>query len=185
MIAEQTSPRTRRAGIKPKVPYLALYTSIAACLGACDASFVDRRPERLRLRDSGTASDGRNAIADGASGSDGDSGGPLVLATGTWEGRSSYSATGSATLVQVGTAVELRLSNDFAVSAVPGPVVVLSSRDRIGGALDAAAGDVRVANLAENSGAQNYPLAGGDGGQRFAWVYCEPFGVEVARAALQ
>ena len=67
----------------------------------------------------------------------------------------------------------------------PGPVVLLSSRPDIGTAIDSSA-DLHLGELKATSGAQSYALpAGGDKGRPYVWIYCEPFGVEVARAQLK
>ena len=77
----------------------------------------------------------------------------------------------------------LDLSADFGVSGVPGPVVVLSTRPDLGTSIEPTLGDVEVAELRASSGAQSYDL-GPTFNAPYVWVYCKPFGVEIARAAL-
>ena len=79
----------------------------------------------------------------------------------------------------------MRFSADFSVSGVPGPVVVLSRRPSIGTGIDASAGDVELGPQAARRGAQTYPVPAGADDRRFVWIYCKPFGIEVARAALE
>jgi hypothetical protein len=164
-------------------------------MGGCDASFVDQRPgdDALpldsRLGDGGSIADavlsGDNGLpGQPDAGTDGVSG-PTVYARGAFSGRSDYQGVGQAELVRRGDVIELRFSDDFATSAVPGPVVVLSSRPDMGSAIRGDLGDVELGVLKSTSGAQTYPLPGGDEGRRYAWIYCKPFGVEVARAQME
>lgn len=143
----------------------------------CEASFVDQRERR----DAFLIPD-----LDEVDGAVADPGAAGVVASGTFEGRAGHAGAGTAELVREADGrVVLRFGSDFAVSGVPGPVVVLSSRDALGGAIDATKGDLHLGALASSSGGQSYPVPGGDGGRRWAWVYCEPFAVEIARARLE
>ncbi|MEM9187910.1 MAG: hypothetical protein AAGF12_01940 [Myxococcota bacterium] len=107
-----------------------------------------------------------------------------VLSRGTWEGRTGYRASGSVELRRVGGVLELAFLEDFSTQGVPGPVVMLSTREAIGNSIDPAAGDIELEPLASRSGAQTYVVPPEGANARFAWVYCRPFRVEVARAPL-
>ena len=108
----------------------------------------------------------------------------VVLRRGTWTPRD-YRASGSAEVVRLadGT-VEVRFGDDFDVARVPGPVVVLSYRDRLGSEIEPALGDVELGVLINERGAQTYVVPGNLDDRDFVWVYCAPFGLEVGRAAL-
>jgi hypothetical protein len=109
-----------------------------------------------------------------------------VIANGSWEGRDGHGGEGSVSLVRkADQSVELRIGEDFSASPVPGPVVVLSFRESLGSSIDSTAGDLDLGTLTSAKGAQTYAVPGGDGGRRYAWVFCEPFGVEIARAPLK
>jgi len=110
---------------------------------------------------------------------------PFVLSQGTFVGRAGHAGRGTAQLIQLaGGAVDLNFLSDFAVSGVPGPVVYLSSRSSLTGGINAAT-DIRIGTLKSSSGAQSYRIpAGAEVGRRYAWVWCEPFRVEVAVAPM-
>jgi hypothetical protein len=111
--------------------------------------------------------------------------GESILAQGCMTGRAGHAGRGLAALVRRADGeVSLRFGTDFSVSAVPGPVVVLSTRDSLGTSLQPGQGDQEIAVLLSASGVQSYRVPGGDAGRRYAWVFCKPFGVEVARATL-
>jgi hypothetical protein len=180
---------------------------LAAATG-CDAPYTDLRPALA------AQTDGSTAKLDAGSGSVGDAGPPLdaeafpspdagsmtdggpvaadagsaapAALVGTFEGRSGYDAAGTATLRSAGGALELVLSDDFASAAVPGPVVVVTARPAIGTALTDA--DTVVARLDGDSisGGNTFdvPLAAAPE-PAHVFIYCEPFGVETARAALE
>jgi len=157
-----------------------LGVAAAALAAGCEASFVDQRERRdaFQAVDLARTDGGAGGAADGL---------PVgELASGTFEGRAGHAGSGTAELVREADGrVVLRFGSDFTVSGVPGPVVVLSSRDALGGAINATKGDLHLGTLVASSGAQSYPVPGGDGGRRWAWVYCEPFAVEIARARLE
>ena len=167
-------------------------TVIALLAGGCDASFsYDGKLDAARVipadssGDSGIPTDGAGGSSEAAPA---DSAAPQAgtLASGSWEGRTGHLGRGSAELYRTAAGkVELRFGADFSTSAVPGPVVVLSSRASLGNRVEPAKGDLDLGALKAASGAQSYPLPGGDGGRRFAWVFCEPFGLEIARAPLK
>jgi len=167
-----------------RVRALTLFTlvSLGWALPACNAGFSDYRPSLAALPDG--SSDPNPAASDLG----GDFGGPpglRVLARGAFTGRAGHNGAGTAELRQLADgSVELGLGADFSVSAVPGPVVVLTSRSELGTTILPSAGDFELGPLRENNGAQTYPVPGGDGGRRIAFVFCKPFGVEVARTLL-
>ncbi|MBK6686062.1 MAG: hypothetical protein IPG45_16430 [Deltaproteobacteria bacterium] len=153
-------------------PLLALCTALA-----CDAEFTDLRPAPLQVAfdvDGGFVDTGPLPTSD------------VVYASGPMAPRGSYSAAGTASLVIRSTgALELELDEGFRVSGVPGPVVVLSRRASIGRRIDPELGDVELGTLEANSGLQRYPIPSHALDASYAWVYCRPFGVEIARAVLE
>lgn len=151
---------------------------LAALLAAagCQATFIDYRAD---------AAAHAGADLAGADLGDTDLAGALetVLASGRFEGRDGHAGTGGGRLVRTAAGdVEVRLDPDFSTSSVPGPVVVLSTSDDLGTQLTTAEQDLGA--LRSTNGAQAYPVPGGDSGRRNLFVYCKPFGVEVARAVL-
>ncbi|CAN0592616.1 unnamed protein product, partial [Laminaria digitata] len=107
------------------------------------------------------------------------------VAEGPWQGRADYQASGTASLLmRADGQFELRFSDDFTVSRVPGPVVVLSRRESLSGGIQPQQGDVELGVQAERSGAQSYVLPAGADDRRYVWIYCKPFGLEVGRARL-
>jgi hypothetical protein len=108
-----------------------------------------------------------------------------VHARGTFSGRGSYTGTGEASLVvRMDGSIGLSFDAAFQVSGVPGPVVVLTTRDRLGSAIDTGAGDIEVGALTRNAGAQSYDVTAAALDRNYVWVFCKPFGVEIARAEL-
>ncbi|HUS64990.1 MAG TPA: hypothetical protein VMZ28_10630 [Kofleriaceae bacterium] len=152
---------------------------IAASLG-CSATFVDWRTDAAAQADLGAVDLAETDL----SGFDlaGADLGETVLATGRFEGRAGHLGSGGGRLVETATGIEVRMDADFSASAVPGPVVVLTARPGLGTAL--VAEDLQLGALSSPKGAQSYPVPGGDGGRRNLFVFCKPFGVEVARAVL-
>ena len=109
-----------------------------------------------------------------------------VLLRGQMEGRGGYSASGTVELIALAEGGHiLRLGADFSVGSVPGPVVALSTRASIGSRLDEGAGDILLDVLARNSGEQSYPAPAVGANAGYAWIYCQPFGVEIGRAVLE
>lgn len=150
-----------------------MLTLLMLSLG-CDAGFIDERLERPRL-DGSPPTD--------TSGVDASLGEPF--ARGSFEGRSIYDGTGQAELLRNDQgSVVLRFSPDFRVAVVPGPIVVLSSRAEIGSDIDPAT-DTELGVLEDEVGEQTYAVPDGDADKRYAWVYCKPIGVEVARAQME
>lgn len=184
------------------MPYrlnLLLVPVLWATIIACDASYTSDRSRsdagsaNLALADAEPTSDTHAPLDDGASSSDGaaavDGGVPAggTFAAGNWEGRTGHFGTGSAQLFRRADGViELRFSADFATNdGLPGGVVVLSRRESIGSRIDGSAGDLDLGELKVATGTQAYVVPGGDDGRRYAWVFCEPFGLEIARAAME
>ena len=147
---------------------------------ACDADFVDLRDEAAQGLNPVESPDA-GFIDVGPTQGDDD-----VLKVGDWTGRSDYSASGQASVVRLANGqLELRFSDDFRVDRVPGPVVLLSTRETLGRRLDPGAGDVELGRLQTERGAQTYQLPADVEDRTFAWVYCLPFGLEVARVSLE
>lgn len=182
---------------------MALGIGATLACAACDAEFIDLRSE-AELADggflirtdtgatpadggTGTGIDGGRPVDAGGRQDSGEAqGGDTVLRQGAWGGRGAYRGSGEATVVRRASGeVELVFSDDFSVSRVPGPFVVISFRDQLGTGINPAVGDVELAPLARNSGAQTYIIPPGLEDREYAWVYCKPFGVEVARATLE
>lgn len=175
-------PARRRAWIGPAT--LALHVTL---LAACNAQFVDLRPESERqstpIPPLASATDG-GGLDLGETGDGGDVPSEVRVAVGSFEGRAGHGGSGGASLVRVGSDLELRFDADFAVSAVPGPAIFLTSRADMGGSIDAQA-DIKLGTLTAFNGAQRIAVpAGADVGRRNVFVYCQPFRVEVAKAAL-
>jgi hypothetical protein len=145
-------------------------------LAGCEASFTDLRPSGLGegpSPDAGFFDVGPPPIAD------------RVLLEGTFGGRGRYTGRGGASIVQrMDGSLELALGDDFSVSSVPGPVLVLTTRASIGNQIQEGQGDLDLGPLDRNSGAQTYPVPNAALGAIYLWVFCRPFGVEIARAEL-
>jgi uncharacterized protein YjbI with pentapeptide repeats len=166
-----------------------VFALLVVLSAGCGARFVSFVPEDADL---GGADPGDLAVTPpdlaGVDLSGADLTGPAetVLAGGSFSGRASYSASGDAELVRAADgSFSLRFLANFTISTVPGPIVLLTQRDAIGASgFDAAQGDLRLGALTASRGAQSYALPGDPGARRWAWVYCEPFRVEIARAQL-
>jgi hypothetical protein len=140
--------------------------------GGCRAAFVDERPESARPA----------GIAD-VSGLD--LSGPATVAEGELRGRAGHLGQGRVSLIGYPSGVvELRFDGEFAVSEVSGPVVLLTARDYIGTSINHDAGDLEIGPLRASAGAQSYFLRNG-GDRRNVFIYCKPYGIEVAKAPLQ
>ena len=78
------------------------------------------------------------------------------------------------------------MSDDFSSAAVPGPVVVVTARSAIGRELED--GDIVVTSLSASQiagpGTFSFSTDSIPEDDVFVFVYCEPFGVETARAEL-
>lgn len=150
---------------------------IPLVLAACDAGFTDLRPSGLR-------GVGGSFCAPG--GLDGGAvAGGQVYARGTFSGRDGHIGEGGAALaLRADGATVVRFDPSFRTSSAPGPVVVLASRDKLGTSIDPDQGDLEIAALDSPIGVQEYVVTPCDGGRRFVFVYCKPYGVEMALAPL-
>jgi hypothetical protein len=154
----------------------------------CDASFTDLRPQDALGFDAGLL-DAGFVDGGGADASTEDASDPIperTIRRGTFSGRGSYTGRGSVEIVRTSAgAFEARLGADFFASNVPGPHFVLTTRDRIGARIDPGAGDIDLGAMSRTSGAQTYAAPAAAENASFAWIYCRPFGVEIARAELE
>lgn len=169
-----------RSGERPALVARGLALSRGAMLAvalagaACEAAFEDLRPGDL---------DGDGGFAAGRLDEAPEAVGETVVATGRFTGRDGHFGTGGATLGLGDDGVwRLRFGRDFVVTPVPAPVVVLSRDDDLGPRLGA--DDLQLAVLSRDRGEQAYRLSGEPGDRRVVWVFCKPYGVEVARAIL-
>jgi hypothetical protein len=164
------------------------FFTAALCVFAlgCHARFVDLR-DPAAAPDPGSQGDAGSSAAPDLAPPGGDAGTPAgkVLARGLFEGRAGHGGDGSAELYRTAEGrLEIRLGPDFRVSAVPGPKVILTSREDMGTRIDAQL-DIEVAPLNSATGAQTYAVPGTDTGRRNVFIFCKPFSVEVAKAALK
>lgn len=154
----------------------ALLVAALVLAGGCRARFVDEGGARGAAVGLGDLS--------GA-----DLGASTILGHGTFSGRAGHIGAGSVSLLEYPAQdlLEIRFGPDFFCSDVPGPVVVLTSRDDLGTSLDALAGDLEVATLAKTAGAQSYFLDGAQAAETRGnvFVFCKPYGLEVAKAPLE
>jgi hypothetical protein len=155
----------------------------AALLGVvlvgCQAHFVDERPASERA----AAAAGLFDLG-GVDFAETDAG--ALLAGGVFAGRDGHLGVGGVSLFARDDGLtELRFDDHFACSDVPGPVVVLTTRDALGTQLAPARGDLALGPLIATSGAQRYLVPGGDGGRREVFIFCKPYGLEVAAAQLE
>lgn len=168
-------------------------------LFGCDARFSDLRSEEASLDAGANVIDAGGAAIDAAleaatdvadastedAASPEDASEVVVVATGAFEGRGGYDASGRVRLEHLGgDRYALVTSDDFATASVPSPVLLVSDRDALGSRLQPS--DVRIAILSASQlrGAQRFELTL-TSIPAYAWVYCEPFGVETARARLE
>ncbi|MFN3200597.1 MAG: hypothetical protein ACE366_19515 [Bradymonadia bacterium] len=173
--------------------------AVCALSAGCDASFEDlrsaeeRAPVTPESPPAPQADPPGESLAEGpGEGSEGEGGEDetpaedIVVARGTWEGRSDYAAGGEVLLIQRADGnYEFELSDDFRTADLPGPTLVISSRESLGSSLSAAAGDIEITRLDRVTGAQIHEIPTDPEGRRVAWVYCKPFGIEMARAILE
>lgn len=155
---------------------------IAGLAAGCDARFVDYRPASERsLPAESSPPDLAGVDLSGIDLSSAEK----PLAEGTFVGRAGHAGTGTATLVQrLDGGFEVRFGSDFSVSNVPGPAVFLTSRMDMGASIDTQA-DINLGTLAHFNGAQTYSVPSASvPGRRNVFVFCQPFRVEVSKAAL-
>lgn len=182
-MARLRSPRV--AAPRPRRFSLSVSLAVPLALAACNAQFVDLRPESERASTPVPppgATDGGSDLGEASDG--GASPSEVRLASGRFEGRAGHGGSGGAALYRIGGSVELRFDSDFTVSNVPGPAIFLTSRADMGGSIDAQA-DIKLGTLTAFNGAQRIAVpAGAELGRRNVFIYCQPFRVEVAKAAL-
>ena len=156
----------------------------------CEAAFKDLSSASNETMEDGGVDGGVDAGSDsglpdaGDMDMDMDAGPSSVVAMGPWEGESGYSASGTVSVVEANGQRRLEFDEDFDSSGVPGPFVVVSTRDNLSNGVSAVMGDVTIAALMSRSGAQSYDVPSEVGEFNYVWVYCQPFTVEVARAEL-
>lgn len=170
----------RQANQRSCSTQLTLLTGISVLLLGCEARFVDTRPlsERPQATPNDFAFMPPDLVGTDAS--------PLgsELAAGTFIGRAGHGGSGSAQLYRrADGVVEVRLLMDFSITPVPGPAVFLTSRTDMGNTIDPQT-DLNLGTLQSASGAQSYAVPSDDGSRRNVFVFCQPFRVEVAKAAL-
>jgi hypothetical protein len=170
------------------MPRYFLAAALSALVLGCHARFVDLREPGAGSPDQGQGPGPGGPLDLAGLGDAGDGGATptgKVVARGTFEGRAGHGGDGSAELYRSPDGrIEIRLGSDFRTSAVPGPKVILTSREDMGNRIDPQL-DIEVAPLASANGPQTYPVSGGDTGRRNVFIYCKPFSVEVAKAALK
>lgn len=176
---------------------LVLVSSIWVWVSACDATYEDDRSDAGVSRgNDAVAADlavaRTDAVAEGGGSVAADTGileaspGAATVLRGLMMGRRSYNASGAVELELTPERRVLVFGDDFTVQAVPGPVVVLSKRESLGTSIRPDLGDLELGELQMLRGSQSYALpASQDGPWDYAWVYCKPFTVEIARAKLE
>jgi len=99
--------------------------------------------------------------------------------TGRWAGVG-HAAQGSVRVTVESGVMRLDLSDDFSVSAVPGPFVYVNTTNNAN-----TGRPLRVAALRSNAGAQSYAFQLPDDAT-YTWVliWCDPFNVPVAEASI-
>lgn len=186
-------------------PIRSILTVIAASalLAGCSAEFTDLRPpDGTESRtDAGDDTDAGSSAAnnpdptdagvdtgdetDAAAADAANNGGDeeALIATGDFV-NVDYQTSGSAQYWRLADgSYEIRLTADFSTQGVPGPALALSPRNPLGGAIDA--DELGLGGLDANSGAQSYPLPGPPDDYSYAWIWCEPFGLDVAFAQME
>lgn len=177
------------------VPKLITVISLSALI-ACEASFIDQRPQSQSdaAIDSSSQHDSAITPSDTIIPSDSNSATDTsaldqtipdtavvtdqTLGTGTFSGVGGHSVSGSASLVKLknGT-VEVRLNSNFVSQSGPDLYVVLSSRSTIGPNYNSAT-DIELGTLKANSGEQSYKVPNNDTNKRYVIVWCKSFGVD-------
>jgi hypothetical protein len=183
---------------------------LVALLAACSAEFTDLRPPEARSNTSvGSNSDpdagfDPNTDPDGGattdsdagridqtdagtaepdSGGNTDPGAETLIATGDFT-NVAYDTVGSAQYWQLADGTyEVRLSPDFVVSGVPGPAIAVSPRNPLDGRIDS--DELDIGALTSNSGPHAYALPGNPADFGFVWIWCKPFGLDVAFAEME
>jgi hypothetical protein len=163
----------------------------------CSAEFTDLRPGDAAEQNNLTTNNptGNNGVDASDAGTMTDSSRPdanasdsgptseTLIATGDFV-NVDYETEGSAQYWQLGDgSYEVRLSMDFASQGVPGPALALSPRNPLGGSV--AADELDLGALTTDAGAQSYALPGNPADFAFAWIWCKPFGLDVAYAEME
>lgn len=104
---------------------------------------------------------------------------PVAGVTGRWTGVG-HAAQGSVRVSVESGVARLDFSDDFSVSAVPGPFVYVNTTNNAN-----TGRPLRVAALRSNAGAQSYAFQL-PGGASYTWVliWCDPYNVPVAEASI-
>lgn len=156
-------------------PLSALF--IPVVLTACQAQYTDLRSQSERLS---SAQQGQSEFTVE------DAGDCSAIATGRFTGLRNYEVSGGVTLEACAVGYKLRFDSDFDSDSIPGPVVLLSTRDDVTNDISPERGDVELGELTSRGGEQEYFGTVGDpNGFTRAWVYCKPFTVAVGVATIQ
>ncbi len=157
-------------------------------VAGCEARFesLSAGSPPVAIADAGVSDSGMpDAGLSDAGQDDGGANESVEFSQGTWEGRSGYRASGSVSLWRApDDSGFVQFGDDFEATSVPGPFVVVSTRDSLSGGVQSNLGDQLLGPLQSIAGSQTYQIPTGAASLRYAWVYCQPFTVEVARAAL-
>ncbi len=175
--------------------------ALVGAFAGCSAEFTDLRPEaeatnpnvtttdmgasnNLDSPDMGSNNTGTDAGEQPDSGpTNVEPGEETLIAQGDFV-NVDYQTTGSAQYWQLADgSYEVRLTMDFASQGVPGPALALSPRNPLGGSIDADELDIGALNM--DSGAQSYALPGDPSAYAYAWIWCKPFGLDVAFAEME
>ena len=95
-----------------------------------------------------------------------------------------YAGSGNATVVRFANgSYELRLT-DLEFRGVPGPVLVMTTRDSLDGGIDETKGDRLIADSIQNTDSATFALDFDASAYGHVWIYCLPFQLEVILAEL-
>ena len=184
-----------------------LIVAVALSFG-CSAEFTDLRPEdedpgnnvvsanaQTTGQNNGNTADAggngaNNTSADAGNTDDATGGGnnttageETLIASGDFV-NVDYQTAGSAQYWQLADgSYEVRLSMDFASQGVPGPALALSPRNPLGGSIDS--DELDLGALDADSGAQSYALPREPTDFLYTWIWCKPFGLDVAYAEME
>lgn len=98
--------------------------------------------------------------------------------TGSWQGASGHTATGTVSIVEEGGTFTITLSDDWSVDRAPDPHIAFGTRNAFAEGTDF--------QLIDASGGQTITVPEGIDPSEFeaAWVWCKRFGVPLASAPL-
>ncbi|MFK8003597.1 MAG: hypothetical protein AB8H86_28805 [Polyangiales bacterium] len=147
---------------------------------------VDAAPVDAAPADAAPGEDAGSGMDSGPPPTDAGPASPTLLGSGSFEGRGGYPAMGDVRLEELSPGeYQVVLSDTFSSAAVPGPVVVVTPRDAIGTRLGADDIVVTSLNAEQIAGAGTFPFSAASvPDDAYIFIYCEPFGVETARAQL-